>query len=82
MGYYLPIHGIYLGDILFTNHLPTSWNIQVQPYQTLISGWGTLGGGWLIGRNVTSSHSVFMCMYGWEQLGMGKIQTTYIHTMS
>ena len=29
MGYYLPIHGIYLDDILFTSHLPTSWNIQV-----------------------------------------------------
>ena len=34
--------------------------------KTLISGWGTLGGGWLISHNVTSSHSLFMCMYGWE----------------
>ena len=35
--------------------------------KTLISGWGTLGGGWLISHNVTSSHFLFMCMYGWER---------------
>ena len=31
MGYNLPINGIYWGYIPLTNHLLTSWDIQVQP---------------------------------------------------